>query len=90
MVSLIVIGMNTPEITLPAGQFKARCLQLMDEVNEQGMEITITKHGRPVARLVPVLSKPISPTELYGAMVGMATISGDVESPLEEPWEADR
>ena len=47
--------MRAQEITLPAGQFKARCLQLMDEVSAQGTIITITKHGRPVARLVPTV-----------------------------------
>ncbi len=82
--------MGQNEIILPAGQFKARCLQLMDEVSERGLEITITKHGRPVARLVPTVSKRLSPTELYGALVGMATITGDIEAPLEEDWEASR
>ena len=39
--------------TIPAGEFKAKCLKLMDEVNETGMPIIITKRGRPVSRLVP-------------------------------------
>ena len=82
--------MNAQEITLPAGQFKARCLQLMDEVSARGTVITITKHGRPVARLVPTVSAPLPPTELYGAMAGMATLVGDLEAPLNEAWEADQ
>jgi prevent-host-death family protein len=82
--------MSPEKITMPAGQFKARCLQLMDVVSEQGMEVTVTKHGRPVARLVPCTSKPLPPAELYGAMAGMATVTGDLEAPLDEPWEADR
>ena len=40
--------------TIPAGEFKAKCLRLMDEVNETGATIVITKRGRPVSRLVPV------------------------------------
>lgn len=40
--------------TIPAGEFKARCLKLMDEVQETGMSIVVTKRGRPVSRLVPV------------------------------------
>ncbi len=82
--------MDAQEITLPAGQFKARCLQLMDEVSEQGTIITITKHGRPVARLVPTAPRPLSPTELYGTMEGMATLTGDLEAPVGEAWEADQ
>ena len=39
--------------SLAAADFKARCLELMDRVCETGVEYTITKHGRPVARLVP-------------------------------------
>jgi prevent-host-death family protein len=37
-----------------AADFKARCLQIMDLVSESGAEVTITKHNRPVAKLVPV------------------------------------
>ena len=40
--------------TVPAGEFKAKCLKLMDEVDETGLTIVITKRGRPVSRLVPV------------------------------------
>jgi prevent-host-death family protein len=43
-----------PVRTIPAGEFKARCLKLMDEVNETGVSIVITKRGRPVSRLMPV------------------------------------
>ncbi len=39
---------------IPAGEFKAKCLKLMDEVNATGEELVITKRGKPVARLVPI------------------------------------
>ena len=52
--SLIRMTVDRPQTrTIPAGEFKAKCLQLMDEVNETGMPIIITKRGRPVSRLVP-------------------------------------
>ena len=41
------------ELTLPAAEFKAKCLALIDQVREKGEPITITKRGRVVARLVP-------------------------------------
>jgi prevent-host-death family protein len=41
---------NVTEIS--ASQFKARCLALLDEVAESGGELVVTKHGRPVAKLV--------------------------------------
>ena len=46
--------------TIKASEFKAKCLQLMDEVAETGDEIVITKNGRPVSRLVPYREKPKS------------------------------
>jgi prevent-host-death family protein len=36
-----------------AAEFKARCLEFMDHVREKGVEYVVTKHGKPVAKLVP-------------------------------------
>ena len=38
--------------TVPALKFKEQCLALLDHVDPEG--ILITKHGKPVAKLVPV------------------------------------
>jgi prevent-host-death family protein len=40
--------------TVPAGAFKQGCLALLDEVSEQGIELVVTKRGRPVARVLPM------------------------------------
>lgn len=34
-------------------EFKAKCLALLDDVGERGGTITITKRGRPLARVGP-------------------------------------
>jgi prevent-host-death family protein len=68
-----------------AGDFKARCLALMDEVRDTGGEYVITKHGTPVARLVPV---KVERRPLLGSMTGTVTIRGDIVSPLDAPWDA--
>jgi prevent-host-death family protein len=73
------------ESTVPAGEFKARCLQLLDEVAATGGTLTITKRGRPVARLVPMPSQ----RSLFGALAGSAQAQGDVVGPVGERWEAD-
>lgn len=39
--------------TIQASEFKAKCLALLDEVARTGETIVITKHGEPVAKLVP-------------------------------------
>jgi prevent-host-death family protein len=72
-------------LTIPAAEFKARCLELVTSVREARAEYVITKHGRPVARLVPVDDKV--PT-LFGRLSGTVTYEGDLVSPLDVPWEA--
>lgn len=61
-----------------AGEFKAKCLALLDEVSESGRHVVITKRGRPVAQVVPVEDLP----SLEGSIVR----EGDLISPLDETW----
>jgi prevent-host-death family protein len=70
---------------ISAGQFKARCLALMDEVRDRGGEYIITKRGTPVARLVPFRHEP---RPLLGSMHGTVKALGDIIGPLDDPWEA--
>lgn len=39
---------------ISASEFKARCLALLDQVAETQVEYVVTKHGRPVAKVVPL------------------------------------
>lgn len=68
---------------IPAGEFKARCLALLDEVRETGQEIVVTKRGKPVAKLVP--PDGAAPASLEGSILWQ----GDLISPIEVRWEAD-
>jgi prevent-host-death family protein len=70
---------------ISAAEFKAKCLKLMDSVELGRTEIIITKHGRPVAKLVPY--KDESPA-LFGFMADTATINGDIISPIDVKWHA--
>ncbi len=72
-------------VTIKASEFKARCLKLMDEVAETGKEIVITKHGRPVSRLVPHVERPRS---LFGIDKGRIRIHGDIIEPIDVEWDA--
>ena len=72
--------------TIAAGEFKAKCLGLLDEVQRQRKEVLITKRGKPVAKLVPVDCHALS---FIGSMKGTMEIVGDILSPIEVPWEAD-
>ncbi len=75
---------------IPAGRFKAQCLRLMDEVNETGVPLVITKYGKPVASLVPIEQQKKIFRPLHGRMKGSITILGDIVNPLPNEWEADR
>jgi prevent-host-death family protein len=70
---------------IPAGEFKQRCLALLDQVEETGVPIVVTKRGRPVARVVPT-EKSSTPLE------GSIRILTDNESDLfavGEAWNVD-
>ena len=71
---------------IKASEFKAKCLKLMDEVADSGVEIVITKNGHPVSRLVPYRKKPKS---LLGIDRGKLEILGDIDEPLGVEWEAE-
>jgi prevent-host-death family protein len=70
--------------TIPAGAFKARCLSVMDEVKAKREAVVITKHGQPVAKLVPIDAET---DEIYGFLVGKGSIRGDIVSPVLSPEE---
>jgi prevent-host-death family protein len=71
---------------VPAGEFKANCLRLMDEVARQRAPLVITKRGKPVARLVPIDEGPV---DLFGRMAGTIKIIGDIVGPTDVEWTAD-
>ena len=70
-----------------AGEFKAKCLALLDDVSERHEEIVITKRGKPVARLVPIDD---TPPKIFGRLAGTGEIIGDIVGPMEETWDADQ
>jgi prevent-host-death family protein len=75
--------------TMRAGEFKARCLKVMDQVRATREPVLITKRGRPVAKLVPVDRRG---DDIFGCLKGVMEIVGDIESPVVAPeeWEANR
>ena len=76
--------------TMPAGDFKAKCLAIMDRVAETGGQVIITKYGHPVAALVPCPS-PVDVPELWGSCRDELTVATDLTAPtdLEPDWISD-
>jgi prevent-host-death family protein len=73
--------------TMGAGAFKTHCLAVIDEVYDRNEEITITKRGKPMARLIPIAKE--KPESILGFLQGKIKIVGDIVSPITEPWEWD-
>jgi prevent-host-death family protein len=73
--------------TIKASEFKAKCLKLMDEVAESGQPLVVTKNGRPIAQLNPISREQRS---IWGLHKGQIEILGDIVSPIDVEWEADR
>ena len=68
---------------ISAAKFKASCLALLDEVDAEG--IVITKHGKPVAKLIPFSTETAN---LIGALAGKLRIKGDILS-TGAKWDAE-
>jgi prevent-host-death family protein len=72
------------ESILGVSEFKSKCLGLLDEV-AKGNTLVITKHGRPIAKVLPVSTTPKS---LRGSWKGIVKIKGDIVKFNEaEAWE---
>jgi prevent-host-death family protein len=82
----MTIDRKEKEMEISAGEFKARCLKLMDDVARTHQPLIITKRGRPIARMVPLEDR--EPVGLFGYMAGTATLHGDIVAPLDVAWEA--
>ena len=69
--------------SVPAAQFKEQCLALLDQVGPDGL--IITKHGKPVAKLVPIHTDSV---ELIGSLKGKIKIKGNILS-TGVKWDAE-
>jgi prevent-host-death family protein len=74
------------DLTLPAAEFKAKCLALIDRVRERGEPITITKRGRVVARLVPAGDEDVRP---WTTLRGSGRWTGDPFAPVVTESEVE-
>lgn len=69
--------------TMGAAQFKEKCLALLNQVGPEG--IIVTKHGRPIAKLIPFETDS---STLIGTLKGKIKIHGDILS-TGLKWDAE-
>src|SRR5580704_7369381 len=73
-----------------AGEFKAKCLAIIDEVSKTGQQVIITKRGKPMAKVIPFDATSVD--SLFGRLKGIVRIVGDPDDlvkpifPLED-WD---
>ncbi len=87
MDSMLKMGAKLNTKTMAAGEFKAKCLAVMDEVQAKRTTVTITKNGKPVACLVPAPFEGKDP--IFGFYANKGKIVGDITEPLytDAEWE---
>lgn len=79
-------GLQKDAAEIGATEFKARCLELMRQVQQrQRNSVTTTKRGKPLVRLVPVQDDARA---FYGCLPGLARVHGDLTAPVTSDWEA--
>lgn len=70
--------------TISASEFKAKCLQIFDELEPDG--IVVEKRGKPIAKVLPLGRTDNS--DLIGSMKGVIKVSGDIFS-TGVKWNAE-
>jgi prevent-host-death family protein len=87
-VALTSYGVERPVTVISASEFRERCLQLMDQVQRERTEVVITKHDRPVAKLVP--AETVSELDYFGALEHLGPVVWHVDPDrLPEDREGD-
>jgi antitoxin (DNA-binding transcriptional repressor) of toxin-antitoxin stability system len=71
---------------IPAGEFKAKCLKLMDEIQSSKNPLVVTKYGKPIVTIYPADEKKVFP---IGYMRGKISIKGDIVGSIGETWNAE-
>ena len=84
----LVMSGSPKELRVGAAEFKSRCLELIDHVCDARAEYLVTRHGRPVARLVPVV--PEAPASPLGSMRGTLLRYDRPFDPVPAAWSLDR
>lgn len=74
--------------TMAAGEFKAKCLQILDDVQQTRKPVVVTKRGKPVAQIVPVENE--TKLSIFGRLKGTGVVLGDIVGPIGESWDADK
>jgi prevent-host-death family protein len=71
-------------MNITATEFKAKCLRLIEEVNETGEALVISKHGKPVVKVVPA-----SGEAPWKRLRGKGRFTGEAMAPVIDASEIE-
>jgi prevent-host-death family protein len=72
---------------MPISKFKATCLSVLADVNRKRVPLRITRHGKPIADIVP---PAVSPSKVwFGCLRDSTEVVGDIVGPIGafKKWE---
>lgn len=73
--------------TVLISEFKAKCIQMLKDVQKNGQPLTVTLRGKPIVRVEPIRKEPRRVR--LGALKGSIQIRGDIiHSDFDKDWEA--
>lgn len=72
---------------IPISQFKAHCLEIINNLQNSAESVVITKRHRPVAKIESF--QKLSKTSIFGIFKDKAEIRGDITQSLNENWSSE-
>lgn len=82
---LLMMKTNKKTILIPAGEFKQKCLNLIDEVSKGEIELIVTKRGKECVRIVSLEKNIEGP--ICGTLKGSVKYNSDITlSEVENDW----
>ncbi|MFI4955683.1 MAG: type II toxin-antitoxin system Phd/YefM family antitoxin [Gammaproteobacteria bacterium] len=73
--------------TMAVAKFKAECLREIEQVQQTGEPLIVTKRGKPIVKIIPILEE--NNEKHFGCLKDSLTIVGDITLPIDEIWDAE-
>lgn len=75
--------------SVSSSDFKAHCLTYMKSTQSQRQIFLITRHGKPIAKLVPVDFNKNEPVEtlIFDKLKCCTKLHGNLMDPIDAPWD---
>jgi len=71
--------------TISKSKLKAHMLRVFREIEQNGEELIVTDHGRPVLKIQAIEEKR-GVNEVFGDLLGQVVYHEDINSPTLDEW----